>query len=45
MIAERDITKFSQILDTQMNTILTHIAYLRDYSAVQKQAMKKKSYV
>ena len=41
MIAERDITKFGQILDINMNNILTHIAYLRDYASVQKQAMKK----
>jgi predicted nucleotide-binding protein (sugar kinase/HSP70/actin superfamily) len=40
-IAERDITKFKNILDLPVKEVLVHMAYIRDYNSEQKQLLKR----
>jgi hypothetical protein len=36
-LADRDITKFDAILKRNIYEVMTHLAYLRDYSEEQKR--------
>jgi hypothetical protein len=40
-VAERDITRFKNILDLPVKEVLVHMAYMRDYNAEQKQLLKR----
>ena len=40
-IAERDITKFKSILDLGAREVFTHLSYLRDYHAMERQLLKQ----
>jgi hypothetical protein len=40
-LADRDITKFDAITETQASTIFAHLSYRLDYYNFQKQLMSK----
>ncbi len=41
-LADRDVTKFDKIIDTQASTIFAHLSYKIDYAQFQKQLLTKK---
>lgn len=40
-LAERDITKFKAVLDSPAAEVFTHLTYMADYSALQKQLIRQ----
>jgi hypothetical protein len=40
-LAERDITKFKAVLDSPAAEVFTHLTYMADYTALQKQLIRQ----
>jgi hypothetical protein len=40
-LAERDITKFKAVLDSPAAEVFTHLTYMADYTALQKQIIRQ----
>lgn len=40
-LAERDITKFKAVLDCPAAEVFTHLTYMADYTALQKQIIQQ----